>query len=98
MESSIVHQQLTTISSEASARHTLVCYLQYLIDYRRDVPGKDEYVIYELRSLQSTKYIKQLSDDDPIRRLLSLSDEMEHSSEERNKDLWAELKNTILNL
>lgn len=44
MESDIVHKQLNE-HDNATARHTLVCYLQYLIDYRRDVPTIEEHVI-----------------------------------------------------
>ncbi len=98
MESDIVHQQLNTISNEAAAQRTLVCYLQYLIAYRRDVPNKDEYVTYELQSLQSTQYVKKLAADNPIRMLLSLSDELEEADEKHGKLLWSKLKNGVANL
>lgn len=45
MESDIVHKQLNE-HDDAAARHALVCYLQYLIDYRRDVPSVEEIGIH----------------------------------------------------
>lgn len=97
MESNIVHKQLNE-HDDAAARHTLVCYLQYLIDYRRDVPTIEEHVIGELQRLLSTRYVQQLSEDDPIYYILHLAEELEIDEEKRNKNVWMTLKNRIGNL
>lgn len=94
MESSIVHKQLNE-HDNATARHTLACYLQYLIDYRRDVPTIESQVINEFQRLLSTGYAKQLREDDPIYYILHLAEELEIDEEERNKNIWIRLKNRV---
>lgn len=94
MESDIVHKQLNE-HDDATTRHMLVCYLQYLIDYRRDVPAIEEHVINEFQSLLSTKYVKQLREDDPIFYILQLAKELEVAKEEQAKSTWLVLKNRI---
>ena len=93
MESSIVFKQLN--EHDAAAKHTLVCYLQYLIDYRRDVPAIEDHVINEFQRLLSTEYVKRLSKDDPIYYILHLAEGLEIDEEERNKNVWITLKNRI---
>lgn len=97
MESDIVHKQLNGLD-DAAARRTLVCYLQYLMDYRRDVPTIESHVISELQRLLSTGYVKQLPEDDPAYYILHLAAELEIDEEERNKNVWITLKNRIENL
>ena len=94
MESSIVFKQLNE-NDDAATRHMLVCYLQYLIDYRRDVPTIEAHVINEFQRLLSTRYVKQLSEDDPIYYILHLAEELEIDEEERNRNVWITLKNRI---
>lgn len=96
MESDIVHTQLNNNSVEA--RNTLICYLQYLMDYRRDVPQKEEYIIQELQGLASTRYAKQLRPEDPIYRVLYAAQQLEEADGEHAKNLWSELKNAIYKL
>lgn len=98
MESGIVHQQLNAYENMATARNTLICYLQYLIDYRRDVPEKEEYFINEMQGLSSTEYVKQLEKDDPIYRIVHMAEGLDAANEEPNKAIWATLKNHIFNL
>ena len=94
MESDIVHKQLNE-HDNATARHTLVCYLQYLIDYRRDVPTIEGHIINEFQRLLSTKYVRQLQEDDPIFYILQLAKELEVAEEEQAKSTWVVLKNRI---
>src|SRR5688500_5841558 len=97
MESDIVHKQLNE-HDDAAARHTLVCYLQYLMDYRRDVPTIEDHVVNEFQRLLSTAYVKRLPEDDPIYYILHLAEEVEVAKGEQAKSLWATLKNRIGNL
>lgn len=69
-----------------------------LIDYRRDVPEIEEYFVNEMQGLLSTKYVKQLQEDDPIYRIVQLAEDLDAVDGERNKAVWATLKNHILNL
>lgn len=98
MESGVVHQQLNAYENIAAARNTLVCYLQYLIDYRRDVPEKEEYFVNEMHGLSSTKFVKRLSEDDPIYQIVQLAEGLDTIEMERNKPIWVALKNHIFNL
>ena len=98
MESGIVHEQLNAYSDDAAARNTLVCYLQYLIDYRRDVPENEAYFVNEIQGLSSTKYIKQLQEDDHIYQIVHIAEELDAANEYQNKAIWTTLKNYILNL
>jgi len=98
VESKIVHQQLNGPGNTPGLRNMLICYLQYLMDYRRDVPGKDEYALYELHNLLSTKYVKSLPEDDPVCQLLHLSEQLEQADPQRSKNIWTELKNSIYEL
>jgi hypothetical protein len=92
MESKIIHQQLRKADSQVS-RHALICYLQYLMDYYRDVPTVEEYIVNELQGLSATAYARALRKDDPIYRILQLSQELR--IEEENKTLWQKLRNQI---
>jgi hypothetical protein len=93
MESKIIHEQLN--NNDVNAKHALVCYLQYLIDFRRDVPDKDEYVIYEMQSLLSTKYVVDLQGDDPLYQILHSIKRLEPTDENIGIGLWNTLKNDI---
>jgi hypothetical protein len=98
MEAGIVHQQLNAYTDSVTARNTLVCYLQYLVDYRRDVPEIEEYFVNEMQGLSSTKYVKQLAEDDPIYQIVHVAEELDAADKERNKAVWTTLKNHIFNL
>lgn len=98
MESSVVHRELNDFIDAIEARRTLVCYLDYLLAYRRDVPDVDDYVICELQALPSTQYAKLLQKDDPIYRLLTLTEELEVDDENHNKTVWSTLKNCVIKL
>lgn len=93
MESRIVHQHLN--DNTPDARDMLICYLQYLMDYRRDVPQKEEHIIYELQGLLSTTYTKLLEEDDVMHRLLHTAQELEPGDDENNKAIWSALKSDI---
>lgn len=98
MESGIVHQQLNTFENDTTARNTLVCYLQYLVDYRRDVPEIEEYFVNEMQGLSSTKYVKQLPEKGSIYQIMQIADGLDAADGERNKAVWATLRNHIFNL
>lgn len=97
MESDIVHKQLNE-HDDTAARHMLVCYLQYLMDYRRDVPTIEDHVVNEFQRLLSTRYVKRLPEDDPMYYILHLAEELEVAEGEQSSSLWATLRNRIGNL
>jgi len=97
MESKIVHERLNNLN-DAGARDALVCYLQYLMDYRRDVPDMDDHVISELQRLFSTKYVQNLRDNDPIRHILNSAEELEEADTQSRQHIWSTLRSNILSL
>ncbi len=98
MESGIVHQQLNKSDNDTEARHMLVCYLDYLLAYRRDVPDVDDYVVNELQSLQSTKYVKELPEGDAIYEILRIAEGFNLDDDSQNKAIWSVLKNKVMQL
>lgn len=98
MESCTVHQQLLNPDDGIKTRQTLICYLQYLVAYRRDVAEIDEYIVQELQGLLPTKYIKQLQEDDPIQQILQLANELDLDDKEYSKTAWTRLEKDILKL
>lgn|GEM_PF-3472582 len=97
MESNIIHQQLND-PSDSEARDALVCYLQYLMDYHRDVPTVEDHIINELQRLRSTKYAKQLPEEDPVCSIMRSSEDLDAGEYEANKPVWRMLRNSIINL
>lgn len=97
MESSIIHQQLND-PNDLEARYALICYLQYLMDYHRDVPTVEDYIVNELQRLRSTRYVKLLQEEDPIYDILHSSEELSVGEQETNKPVWRILRNDIINL
>jgi hypothetical protein len=73
MESRIIHAQLDNPVNIIETRRALVCYMQYLITYRQDVPEMDEYIMHELQALLSTKYVSQLQEEDSIYQIIRVA-------------------------
>jgi len=97
MESAIVHEQLNK-PNNPGARNILICYLQYLMDYRRDVAEMDEHVKDELHRLQLTEYVKQLQKHDPIYGILQTAEGLETADGLDSKSIWSSLNRNIPNL